>query len=330
MFLSRGWGRTPSHKRSSHCTRRSKACPLRAALRDTLLLFAHSRNARMDSRVVNQPEDIVPPFNNPETAADVSSPIISPTFDSKLLEFGLLDKDVTHRCDDCEVSILSDESHAVPFLPVSQRSQFLFTVVFTVLLSIAIGVAGVCGSGLCRREKSEVSNTAPEIGVPCRCNPVTSPVSAHSVSPIRTTVAPIAAPTAVVAPPRRAFTTTEELYNAVDEYLLSGAAVNPEYGHPIGVWNVSLLTNLSHVFDAFRRNPRAYYFNENLTGWDTSRVVTMEDLFLDARSFDGDVSTWNTGRVTSMRETFGRATSFRGDVSRWDVSRVTTMERMCT
>jgi surface protein len=282
----------------------------------------------MDSGEVSPHADAVPlpPSNIPEEAVVVSS---TSTTNETNLESGFLDKDVTQRVDDCDVSILSDESHTFPFLQVSKGGRNLFLLVFTVVLLGSVAVASVCGSGLCRRRRSEVSITAPEDGNSCDYKPVASPVSEPSLLPIQTTSAPSAAPTAVVAP-TRAFTSTQELYNAVDEYLFSGAAKNPDYGHPIGVWNISLLTNLSRVFDASHRNPRAYYFNENLTGWDTSQVVTMENLFLDARSFDGDVSTWNTGRVISMQETFGRATSFRGDLSQWDVSRVTTMERMCT
>lgn len=277
--------------------------------------------------VASPSEETVPSpiSNNPEEAvADVISPTNN---DTNLLESGLPDKDVTSRCDDCDVSLLSYESVAMP----PKRGRIWMVAAVMVVLLCAVTVTGVCGSGVCRRGTSRVSTTAADVDHACNCHPVASPVSEPTTSPMQpqTTVTPSAAPTAVI-PPRRAFTTTQELYDAVDEYLLTGAAPNPDYGHPIGVWNISLLNNLSRVFDAVHRNPRAYDFNENLTGWDTARVVTMEQLFLDARSFDGDVSTWNTGRVVSMRETFGRATSFRGDVSQWDVSRVTTMERMCT
>ena len=140
-----------------------------------------------------------------------------------------------------------------------------------------------------------------------------------------TTTAPTVMPT--MTP--QSFLTTEELYTAVDEYLETGRAKNPAYGHPIGVWDVSQLTDFSSVFSA-KRNGLAYDFSEDLTGWDTSRAVTMYFMFYDARAFDGDISTWKTGRVVNMTEALSRATNFRGDLSRWDVSSVTTMNGMCT
>jgi hypothetical protein len=85
-------------------------------------------------------------------------------------------------------------------------------------------------------------------------------------------------PTAPLRPdstPFNVFTDTNELCDAVDEYL---AAVNPEnsavaaaYGYPIGAWDVSGLTDFSSLFDAWssggERNPAAKWFNEDLSGW---------------------------------------------------------------
>ena len=93
--------------------------------------------------------------------------------------------------------------------------------------------------------------------------------------------------------------------------------------------SVETVEAILDAFNAHDRNPLALYFNDDLTGWDTSRVTTMEKLFLDARAFNGDVSTWQTGNTVNMCETFGRAVSFNGDISDWDVSKVSTMARMC-
>jgi surface protein len=256
------------------------------------------------------------------------------------------EKDITQTCDDeeCDVSILSYDSQSFPIIPITTRGQITCAVALIVVLFSSVTLATVCGLGFCRRYEREASNSIANIGAdnsgaddfPRSSNaPSSTPMNlllrtsiptVEEKDPMYTSTQPSHYGFQV---PLLAFTSTQELYDAVDEYLQTGHA-DPLYGHPIGVWNTSLLTNLSNVFDADGRNPLAYYFNENLSGWDTSRVWTMENMFLDARSFNGDVSTWKTGRVTNMYQTFGRATSFSGDVSQWDVSSVTTMKRICT
>ena len=237
--------------------------------------------------------------------------------------------------DDDAVSVLSDDNifdrpthsayHYCCCCCCIRNSRTLVCVQLLICISIIISiiVAGVCSSGNCGTTSNpeNANATSPEL-----CNDAkTSPSCQQQPSspPFATpTTAPVPIPTYT------AFTSTQELYDAVDEYFVTGVS-NPQYGPTIGSWNISLLTNLSHVFNAYDRNPLAMYFNENLSGWDTSRVTTMEKLFFNARAFNGDISTWQTGNVQNMFETFGRAISFNGDISNWDVSKVTTMARMC-
>jgi surface protein len=264
------------------------------------------------------------------------------------------EKDVPSRCgeaDDDEeiVSILSDDIELNTFFvfPKRRRTRIICVVALVCLLIGSIALAGICGSGMCHRNINRSSNSTGEqtsFGVngddPCPSSaptlksqtetriPTSSPIKHIYIKEPTTDDAADDSMDDTIVDPQLAFTTTQELYDAVDEYLMTGST-NNSYGTTIGTWNISLLTNLSNVFNAFDRSPLAQYFNENLTGWDTSRVTTMENLFLDARAFNGDVSTWQTGNVINMSETFGRATSFNGDVSKWDVSKVTTIYRMC-
>ena len=75
------------------------------------------------------------------------------------------------------------------------------------------------------------------------------------------------------------FTTTADLYNAVDNYL-NDLSIYGEpqtgglYKFPIGFWKVGLLTDFSRVFSA-TRIPSASIFNENIQDWDMSNA---EDL----------------------------------------------------
>jgi surface protein len=65
-----------------------------------------------------------------------------------------------------------------------------------------------------------------------------------------------------------------------------------------------------------------------LDAWDTSKVRSMEGMFLNTPSFNGDLSLWNVSRVANMKKTFRQATSFNSVLSQWDVSRVTDITEM--
>lgn len=168
-----------------------------------------------------------------------------------------------------------------------------------------------------------------------------------------------------------AFKTTEQLYKAVDAYLASlaesdaapeSSSVALRYGFPIGMWNVSLITNFTRVFDpvrsnAFDENRKQEFkstFNEDLSGWDVSNAVTMFAMFagatgfvgqgldawdvgnvkdfsfafMDAKAFNASLSAWNTASAVSMEGMFLAAESFDGDLSRLDVSNVEAMQHM--
>lgn len=133
-------------------------------------------------------------------------------------------------------------------------------------------------------------------------------------------------------------TSTDQLYSAVDAYVLYRhnktiviTDVYDYYGTPIGLWDVSLITNFTSVFSALRNPLMQHDFNEDIGMWDTSNAVTMEQMFYGAEKWvNGNISNWITSNVTNMRETFAKASNFNDDLSLWDVSKVTTMEGMCT
>ena len=72
----------------------------------------------------------------------------------------------------------------------------------------------------------------------------------------------------------------------------------------------------------------AYGFNSDISGWDVSKVTSMNSMFSDARNFTGDLSRWNVGEVTDMSYMFYEAESFNSDISGWDVSKVQQMYSM--
>ncbi len=86
--------------------------------------------------------------------------------------------------------------------------------------------------------------------------------------------------------------------------------------------------NLSGVSSLSRMFSSAYYFNGDLSGWNTSSVTDMSGMFDGAHNFDADLSGWDISSVTDMNRMFYNAHNFDADLSDWDTSSVTDMNRM--
>ena len=52
-------------------------------------------------------------------------------------------------------------------------------------------------------------------------------------------------------------------------------------------------------------------FNQDLSGWDVSRVTYMGAMFRAATSFNQDLSNWDVSRVVDMQGMFAHASSFQ-------------------
>lgn len=63
----------------------------------------------------------------------------------------------------------------------------------------------------------------------------------------------------------------------------------------------------------------------NISEWDTSPVVVMDNAFIDVESCSPDISMWNTSAVTSMISMFAHST-FNSPINAWDVSSLVSME----
>jgi surface protein len=134
-----------------------------------------------------------------------------------------------------------------------------------------------------------------------------------------------------------AFTTTEELYRAVDLYLAepenADSLVAMTYGHPMGSWDVSRLSDFTRVFDPdrgveFQINrlvSSGSTFSEDLSDWDMSAATTLTGMFAYASAFNGNISNWNTSSVSNMDYLFAGAGQFNGDISKWDVANVASL-----
>ena len=127
--------------------------------------------------------------------------------------------------------------------------------------------------------------------------------------------------------PQTPFMTSQELRNAVDAYMVDDSKtsiVAAQYGHPIGVWDVSRIADFSQLFDA-SRNTNFLNFDADLSGWNVSNAINMYAMFQQTVSFQdlsNALSRWDVSKVTDMSSMFA-SSSFSGDVSQWQVDRVT-------
>jgi len=125
----------------------------------------------------------------------------------------------------------------------------------------------------------------------------------------------------------KCFLDRDELKSAVDEFIDGDCGDSNNklcdvttYGYPMNSWCIGNVTSLRYLFSV---KPT---FNEDISGWDTSRVTSMEGTFSGASLFSGNqIGSWNVSSVTNMKEAFLAASSFDENLSQWDVSSVTTM-----
>ena len=86
--------------------------------------------------------------------------------------------------------------------------------------------------------------------------------------------------------------------------------------------DTSKITNMKGLFQDY------YEFNGNISNWDVSNVINMEDMFMHS-DFNGDISNWDVGNVTDMNGMFC-ASKFDNDISKWNVSNVKQMIKTFT
>ena len=68
--------------------------------------------------------------------------------------------------------------------------------------------------------------------------------------------------------------------------------------------------------------------NQDIRGWNVSRVKNMDATFMKATGFNQDISGWDVSRVTDFYSTFFNASAFNQDLGAWDVGSATRMSNM--
>ena len=96
------------------------------------------------------------------------------------------------------------------------------------------------------------------------------------------------------------------------------------FNQNIGGWDVSKVTEIGAMFQG------ATAFNNGgsttINNWNTSRVRYMGGVFLVASSFNQPVGNWNTSSVVDMRTMFQSASAFNQDLSGWCISQFSSEE----
>ncbi|CAM1344933.1 BspA family leucine-rich repeat surface protein [Tenacibaculum amylolyticum] len=109
---------------------------------------------------------------------------------------------------------------------------------------------------------------------------------------------------------------------------MSNAFSRSGFNENINDWNVSNVTNFSRMFQDNRS------FNQPLDQWifnqESSAQINALNMFFGASAFNQDISGWNTSKFTVMTNMFRNAVAFDRDVSNWDISNATDVSNMFT
>lgn len=82
-------------------------------------------------------------------------------------------------------------------------------------------------------------------------------------------------------------------------------------------WKTGSLVNASSMFSNMR-------FNSDISGWNTSKLQNVVNMFAYNTAFNQDISGWNTQSLRKIDLMMRNNTAFNQDLSGWDVSNVTS------
>ena len=96
----------------------------------------------------------------------------------------------------------------------------------------------------------------------------------------------------------------------------------PNFNQDIGAWDVSNVTDMYRMFRGFFYSIGTFNNggSSSISGWNTSKVQSMNGMFRDQTSFNQPIGAWNTSSLTNIREMFYNADAFDQDLSNWTVT----------
>lgn len=94
----------------------------------------------------------------------------------------------------------------------------------------------------------------------------------------------------------------------------------------IDVSNITDMSNLFGIkFDSIsgrKIKDAKYDFNGDISGWDTSEVLHMKQMFDGCINFNCDIGKWNVEKVLHMSGMFAGCVNFNQNLSEWDIKSV--------
>ena len=86
-------------------------------------------------------------------------------------------------------------------------------------------------------------------------------------------------------------------------------------------WDIGGNPNITSFTNMFYQASTAYGdFNQDITNWDTSNIISMKYMFLNNKSFNQPIGVWDVSSVTNMQFMVGSALAFNQNCSAWNLS----------
>ena len=94
------------------------------------------------------------------------------------------------------------------------------------------------------------------------------------------------------------------------------------FNQDIGAWDVSNVTDMYRMFrgTTFTIGTFNNGGSPSISGWNTSKVQSMDSMFDDQTSFNQPIGAWNTSSLTNINNMLNNADAFDQDLSNWTVT----------
>ena len=117
--------------------------------------------------------------------------------------------------------------------------------------------------------------------------------------------------------------------NNIRERVKSYLANNPNNYPDIGTWDVSQVTDISHLFYDHNFTSDIFIsFNEDLNNWDVSNVTNMAHAFDGCRNYNKSLDRWNVANVLDMEYMFASCSELNQSFDDWNISNVVNVTAM--
>ena len=84
--------------------------------------------------------------------------------------------------------------------------------------------------------------------------------------------------------------------------------------------DVSKITDMSHLFDAYYNDGQFKDFNGDISNWDVSNVISMRSMFSGCEKFNCDIRDWDVSNVNIIDYMFSQCMNFKQNLDDWNIS----------